>query len=99
MKTNFCTGLPNGLRYLRWGGDGEAVQPEKWKGVENCLRLPQTPQRRVHALLAGFVQGTLIENQNHRHKTDKIIARTLLFSKNQKLNLCFDRLNNRQNAC
>jgi hypothetical protein len=27
--TNFCTGLPNGMRYLRWGGDGEAVQPEK----------------------------------------------------------------------
>jgi len=23
------TELPNGLRYLRWGGDGEAVQPEK----------------------------------------------------------------------
>ena len=22
--------LANGLRYLRWGGDGEAVQPEKW---------------------------------------------------------------------
>ena len=22
--------LTNGLRYLRWGGDGEAVQPEKW---------------------------------------------------------------------
>jgi hypothetical protein len=22
-------GLPNGLRYLRWGGDGEAVQLEK----------------------------------------------------------------------
>jgi len=22
-------GLANGLRYLRWGGDGEAVQPEK----------------------------------------------------------------------
>ena len=21
--------LTNGLRYLRWGGDGEAVQPEK----------------------------------------------------------------------
>jgi len=20
---------PNGLRYLRWGGDGEAVRPEK----------------------------------------------------------------------
>jgi hypothetical protein len=25
----FLTDLPNGLRYLRWGGDGEAVQPEK----------------------------------------------------------------------
>jgi len=26
----FCpTGHTNGLRYLRWGGDGEAVQPEK----------------------------------------------------------------------
>jgi hypothetical protein len=27
----FCSlALPaNGLRYLRWGGDGEAVQPEK----------------------------------------------------------------------
>jgi len=29
---------PTGLRYLRWGGDGEAVQPEKSQGVENCLR-------------------------------------------------------------
>ena len=26
----FCKGRANGLRYLRWGGDGEAVQPEKW---------------------------------------------------------------------
>ena len=25
----YCKGLPNGLRYLRWGGDGEAVQLEK----------------------------------------------------------------------
>ena len=24
-----CKELPNGLRYLRWGVDGEAVQPEK----------------------------------------------------------------------
>ena len=47
--------------------------------------MPQNPQRPVHALLAGFVQDTLIENQNHRHKTEKIIARTLFFSKNQKL--------------
>ena len=25
----FSKEQPNGLRYLRWGGDGEAVQPEK----------------------------------------------------------------------
>ena len=31
------------------------------------------------------MQDAPIENQNHRHKTDKIIARTLIFSKNQKL--------------
>ena len=43
------------------------------------------PQRRVHALLEGFTQDLLIESQNHRHKTEKIIARTLIFSKNQKL--------------
>jgi hypothetical protein len=53
---------------------------------ENYLKTAQTPTRRVHALLAGFVQDALIENQNHRHKTDKIIARTLLFSKNRKKN-------------
>jgi len=28
--TLLCTGRANGMRYLRWGGDGEAVQPEKW---------------------------------------------------------------------
>jgi hypothetical protein len=39
----------------------------------------------VHALLEGFAQDSLIENQNRRHKTDKIIARTLFFSKNQKM--------------
>ena len=42
---------PNGLRYLRWGGDGEAVQPEKIQGVGNCLGCAQNPQRQVHALL------------------------------------------------
>jgi hypothetical protein len=78
-------GRANGLRYLRWGGDGEAVQPEKCSGVENCLRCAQNPQRQVHALLEGFVQDLLIESQNRHHKTEKIIARTLLFSKNQKL--------------
>ena len=44
----------NGLRYLRCGGDGEAVQPEKGEGVGNCLRFAQNPQRQVHALLACF---------------------------------------------
>ena len=39
----------------------------------------------MHALLEGFVQDSLIESQNRRHKTEQIIARTLLFSKNQKL--------------
>jgi len=38
----------------------------------------------VHALLAGFVQDSLINDQNHNHNADKIIARTLFFSKNQK---------------
>jgi len=38
----------NGLRYLRWGGDGEAVQ------LENCLKTAQNPQRRVHAVLGSF---------------------------------------------
>ena len=45
---------PNGLRYLRWGGDGEAVQPEKLKGVEKGLKNAQNPQRQVHAVLARF---------------------------------------------
>jgi hypothetical protein len=27
--TLLCKGRANGLRYLRWGGDGEAVQLEK----------------------------------------------------------------------
>jgi hypothetical protein len=29
-------------------GPGEAVQPEKGYGVENCLGLLQTPRRQVH---------------------------------------------------
>jgi len=49
---NYClfTKPANGLRYLRWGGDGEAVQLEKCQGVENCLTrsVPQNPQRQVH---------------------------------------------------
>ena len=47
---------PNGLRYLRWGRDGEAVQPEKGSGVENYLKTAQNPQRQVHALLACVLE-------------------------------------------
>jgi len=28
--------VANGMRYLRWGGDGEAVQPEKCSGVKTA---------------------------------------------------------------
>jgi len=31
------------LRYLRWGGDGEAVQPEKGSGVEKSLKTVRIP--------------------------------------------------------
>lgn len=44
-----------GLRYLRWSGDGEAVQAEKRKDVENCWKTVQNPQRQVHAVLGCFV--------------------------------------------
>ncbi len=50
----------NGLRYLRWGRDGEAVQLEKGSGVGNCLGCEHaahkggSPQRQVHALLGGL---------------------------------------------
>jgi hypothetical protein len=29
VNRQLCQVQPNGLRYLRWGGDGEAVQLEK----------------------------------------------------------------------
>jgi len=53
------------MRYLRWGGDGEAVQPEKGYGVGNCLGLRQNPQRQVHALLAGVLLNIcFVENKS-----------------------------------
>ncbi len=52
--------LPNGLRYLRWGGDGEAVQPEKGLGVGNYLGCAQNPQRQGHALLGAFCMKNLL---------------------------------------
>jgi hypothetical protein len=36
LNRNACSRRPNGWRYLRWGGDGEAVQLEKGKGVETA---------------------------------------------------------------
>jgi hypothetical protein len=51
----------NGLRYLRWGGDGEAVQPEKCRDVEKCLKTAQNPQRQVHAVFARFSLVTFFE--------------------------------------
>jgi len=68
-------GRANGLRYLRWGGDGEAVQPEKCSGVENCLRLPQNPQRQVHALLGAVeLEDSLADyNDNVLSKFDLLL--------------------------
>jgi len=45
---------PNSLRYWRRGGDGEAVQPDKDRGVGNCLKTPQNPTSQVHALFYGL---------------------------------------------
>jgi hypothetical protein len=45
---------PNGLRYWRWGGRRNAVQTDKATSVEKCLKMPQNPQRPVHALLGGL---------------------------------------------
>ncbi len=36
------------------GGDSEAVQPKKGSGVENCLKMPQNPQRQVRAVLGNL---------------------------------------------
>ena len=83
----FALGLPNGLRYLRWGIGAIRFGCRKNSTAGKMLGMPQNPQRQVHALLGGFVQDVLIDNQNQHHKTDKIIARTLFFSKNQKHDL------------
>jgi hypothetical protein len=54
------------LRYLRWGGDGEAVQPEKCSGVEKYLKTAQNPQRQVHALLGAVeLEDSLAEKRRY----------------------------------
>jgi len=70
----------NGVRYLRWGGDGEAVQPEKSSGVGKGSKTAQNPQRQVHALLGGFVQDAPINNQNH-HQHAQVLHITLILAK------------------
>ena len=69
------------------------------------MKNAQNPQRQMHALLEGFAQDSPIENQNQHHKTEEIIARTLIFSKNQKihakifarkLDQCLDKLDNQE---
>jgi hypothetical protein len=45
IEIHYRIEAPNGLRYLRWGGDGEAFQPEKGRGAENCPKSAQNPQR------------------------------------------------------
>jgi len=47
-------GLPNGLRYPRVGGLGKGLRCRKNSKPEKCLKMPQNPTRRVHALLARF---------------------------------------------
>ena len=65
----------NGLRYRRWGGRRNAVQTEKTNSVENCLKMAQNPQRRVHALLdAVELEDSLAEIDSappYHNKLDK----------------------------
>ena len=61
--------------------DGEAVQPEKWKGVENCLRLPQNPQRQVHALLVCLACARLAAEKTKHRLNWLDFTRTTIFYK------------------
>jgi hypothetical protein len=49
----FCAPAPNGMRYPRVGGvwihSEGSINPKPGK----CLKMPQTPTRRVHALLGA----------------------------------------------
>jgi len=81
----FALGLPNGLRYPRWGGRRDAVRLEKCWGVEKCLESRQTPQRRVHALL-----GNLYDYQNDGWKkipppTRLSFTHNIIFGNYQKM--------------
>jgi hypothetical protein len=42
--------------------------------------MAQNPTRQVHALLGGFVQDALINNQNHNQHA-QVLHRTLILAK------------------
>ena len=48
------------MRYLRWGSGRRSRPARKRLRRENCLRLPQNPQRQVHALLGGDFSPELL---------------------------------------
>jgi len=50
----------NGLRYPRWGGDGEAVQPEKGRGVENAQKMVRIPSVGPFVLTHGVGMGCML---------------------------------------
>jgi hypothetical protein len=53
--------MPNGLRYPRVGGRGQCLRCRKSPKPEKCLKIAQTPTRRVHALLGCvFISQALI---------------------------------------
>ena len=68
------------MRYPRVGGRGQGLRCRKNPKPEKCLKMPQTPTRRLHALLAGFEQDLLIENQNHRQHA-QLLHITLILAK------------------
>jgi hypothetical protein len=77
---------PNGLRYPRWGGDGEAVQPEKGSGVEKGLRLPpndQAHRRQWSAaeLPSGAAPCSAISFVHYKTASHHIVKSLLLLCK------------------
>ena len=67
----FC----NGLRYLRWGSDGETVRADNAK-ARIMIICGTLPQRQVHALLVGAQLGQVLTSEFPRltirdHKPDK----------------------------
>jgi hypothetical protein len=64
------------------GGRGFGLEAGKTQSQKKAQKPRRVPQVRCTLCWQAFVQDSLTENQNHRHKTDKIIARTLFFRKN-----------------